>query len=362
MGFAAVVGAIAVFSALTALVLFGSSPHLKNTAASRIRLAVVKASDKAIAAFDTTNRTLFAGKLDHVIRWLVPAFYVAIISFCVANFYSQTYPLMPPHFKLWWRDLHKFITILLVYGTTAVSVFSDAGTIDMHNANSANRRFCNNNLVFFDGRMCSTCGVKKPARSKHCSTCGRCVMLFDHHCVWINNCVGYYNYRWFLAYLAANINLLVHGGLVCYHTLAHVNVKSVPFWTLITQTTDANKLTGVFVILCSIFLVIVALFTALHLRYLYLGVTTNEVDKWGEIEHLVRLGLLFYVPELHQHVEKAFVDAEPVYISLDSQNVLFEEKNSSYTLLKVASMADLDNIYDKGFWKNAKERCLVRQI
>lgn len=362
MLFAAVVALISAFSAITAAVLFGSSPHLKNTAASRLRLAAIRASDTSVAAFESLNRTVFGGHLWHVIRWLVPVFYVAIISFCVAGFYAETYPMMVPQEKLWLKDLHKMATILLVYGSTALVTFSDPGKIHMNNVEAASSRFSSNNLVFFEGRMCSTCGLKKPPRSKHCSTCGRCVALFDHHCVWVNNCVGYYNYRWFLAYLGANINLLVHGGIVCYNTLRHVNVEKLPLWTLITQTTNANKLTGVFVILCAIFLVLVSLFSALHLRYLYLGVTTNELDKWGEIEHLVTLGLLFYVPELERHVERALYSADTVYISLDSQKVLFDEKHNPYTLVKVNSMADLDNVYDNGFWNNVKERCLIKRL
>ncbi|CAN0051840.1 unnamed protein product, partial [Hapterophycus canaliculatus] len=50
-------------------------------------------------------------------------------------------------------------------------------------------------------RLCQTCLVQKPMRSKHCSECGLCVGRMDHHCVWLNNCVGCGNSRRFVAFV-----------------------------------------------------------------------------------------------------------------------------------------------------------------
>ncbi|XP_059752251.1 palmitoyltransferase ZDHHC4 isoform X1 [Balaenoptera ricei] len=55
--------------------------------------------------------------------------------------------------------------------------------------------------MFPKNMRCSTCDLRKPARSKHCSVCNRCVHRFDHHCVWVNNCIGAWNIRYFLFYL-----------------------------------------------------------------------------------------------------------------------------------------------------------------
>jgi ribosomal protein L40E len=53
-------------------------------------------------------------------------------------------------------------------------------------------------------KVCSTCGIRKPVRSKHCRFCGKCVAKFDHHCPWIGNCVGYRNQPFFVLFLGSS--------------------------------------------------------------------------------------------------------------------------------------------------------------
>lgn len=51
-------------------------------------------------------------------------------------------------------------------------------------------------------RICFTCLLKRPQRSKHCRKCDRCIPRQDHHCEFIGKCIGEHNHRRFFVTLA----------------------------------------------------------------------------------------------------------------------------------------------------------------
>jgi len=59
----------------------------------------------------------------------------------------------------------------------------------------------NKKIQFDANRVCHTCDIVMPIRSKHCDVCNRCVYKFDYHYPWIGNCVGQHNHPAFLCYL-----------------------------------------------------------------------------------------------------------------------------------------------------------------
>lgn len=62
-------------------------------------------------------------------------------------------------------------------------------------------------------RFCSECSIVKPDRAHHCSVCGRCVLKMDHHCPWVNNCVAFYNYKFFVLFLAYALSYCIYVAL-----------------------------------------------------------------------------------------------------------------------------------------------------
>ncbi|XP_008584344.1 PREDICTED: probable palmitoyltransferase ZDHHC4, partial [Galeopterus variegatus] len=81
-------------------------------------------------------------------------------------------------------------------------------------------------VMFPKNVRCSSCDLRKPARSKHCSVCNWCVHRFDHHCVWVNNCIGAWNTRYFLIYLLTLTASAASMAIVSTAFLVHLVVVS----------------------------------------------------------------------------------------------------------------------------------------
>lgn len=345
---------IVVLGFVIVAVLFGNSPSFRNTPLHRIYTTITRLNAATIR-YVTANEKLYSA-----LKWAVPAFYLAVVSFCLQQFFVYVYPeLNKTQIIGPWHKLFIGICVLAVFVSTDLAFFSDPGEISNACLAGYFRKFPDDGLIFF-GRTCTTCQWKKPARSKHCSVCNRCVLRFDHHCIWINNCVGQKNYKWFLLYLISNITMMIYGAYLCWLLLASQDAPD-GYWKLIVSTTYSDKIAGMLAIMALIFSLITMSFMALHLRYIYLGVTTNEADKWGEVEYLVDIGALYYSKELGVYVEQASVNSngvfQVVYISLDDETVLIEENDKRCeSLVKINLVAELTNIYDKGFWKNLCER------
>lgn len=338
-------------------VIFGDLPILKRTPIHQVRVAVLKSVNPISRRYARINGLYFEGRLTYILGYQIPIAHLLFVTTCLYMFKLYTFPMLNASMALTTGIL---FSSLAVYLSTIIAVMSDPGAV----ANNSNLRciFPNNQLIFFDGNTCKTCKLAKPGRSKHCSHCDKCFLLFDHHCLWINNCVAYYNFKWFLLYLVCHIQFLVFGVIMCDRAL-HSQVSSRwGYFRVMKHTNYANRVTGAFLSICAIFSVVVALFAGLHVYYLYLGVTTNEVPKWGDIEYLVNIKTLYRVENSkirgEMYVERENSLPEAAYLSLKDESVLFlERERPKYVLTPIKSTEDdLINIYDRGFWNNVKER------
>ncbi|XP_054443592.1 palmitoyltransferase ZDHHC4 isoform X2 [Pteronotus mesoamericanus] len=138
--------------------------------------------------FHTRNYTFII--LHLALQGMVYAEYTwEIVGYCRDLDFSLCYLLLP----------YLLLMVNLVFFT--LSCVTDPGTITKANELVLLQVYEFDEVMFPKNVRCSTCDLRKPARSKHCSVCNRCVHRFDHHCVWVNNCIGAWNTRYFLVYL-----------------------------------------------------------------------------------------------------------------------------------------------------------------
>lgn len=62
--------------------------------------------------------------------------------------------------------------------------------------------------------FCKKCRIPRPPRAHHCHVCKHCVLGMDHHCPWVGQCVGYFNYRYFVLFMAYLWSACLYGTLL----------------------------------------------------------------------------------------------------------------------------------------------------
>uniref|UniRef100_K9IIG4 Palmitoyltransferase n=1 Tax=Desmodus rotundus TaxID=9430 RepID=K9IIG4_DESRO len=138
--------------------------------------------------FHTRNYTFII--LHLILQWMVYTEYTwEIFGYCRDLDFSLCYLLLP------------YLLLIVNLAFFTLSSVTDPGTITKANELSLLQVYEFDEVTFPKNVRCSTCDLRKPARSKHCGVCNRCVHRFDHHCVWVNNCIGAWNARYFLIYL-----------------------------------------------------------------------------------------------------------------------------------------------------------------
>ncbi|XP_067859092.1 palmitoyltransferase ZDHHC4 isoform X2 [Heptranchias perlo] len=110
----------------------------------------------------------------------------------------------------------------------------DPGTISPSNLKQLLKVYTYDGTLYRRDRVCPTCELMKPARSKHCRVCDRCVHRFDHHCVWVNNCVGGLNIRYFLLYLVTLSGMAAAVGTMTKLFLTFPRILFMLGFTLLT--------------------------------------------------------------------------------------------------------------------------------
>jgi hypothetical protein len=267
------------------------------------------------------------------------------------------------------------LLILLPYVFLYAAAAKDPGYIDGENLPHQMTLYPYDFTVFFPGHSCRTCHTLKPARSKHCSICKRCVSKYDHHCIFINNCVGYGNQHYFLLLLLTTGFLTVWASYVGTSLLSSQIRKEIPSWKIwgesFTWMQYANiwgwalqehTRIGAVTLLCALTSPLVWGLLGYHIYLIYCGTTTNESLKWQDWAAEMSEGYVFKrsLPADRQKDDR--YEALWTRWPVESEQILLRTEDGLPPTgplaigvgqwQRVWKLADVENLYDLGFWDN----------
>jgi len=286
--------------------------------------------------------------------------------------------------------VHKYLALglatipyVLIYKCVVTKSF-----ITSQNHEEEMKRYPYDCAIFYPGHRCRTCQFLKPARSKHCNICRACISRHDHHCVWLMNCVGAHNYVYFLSLLLSLSFLLTYGTWLGYSLLSQTLQEIVPpeyqaamkgwsmyfnIWAIVI-TADAKIGTVTLLMLMTAPLAVA--FLAYHTYLIWAGMTTNESSKWSGWKCDVEDDMAFkaersQIPGAPRNVDLADqpwpvvsdqilgyimdVDSNDIYYPGSDHREPDSHRDIPNSPWKLTSMADIENIYDLGFWNNLRD-------
>ncbi|CAM9107110.1 unnamed protein product [Phaeothamnion confervicola] len=229
---------------------------------------------------------------------LMQIFYLAIVNGSFILFLLEGYPRIPNAYFAEYHKVAGYVVMASCILTFTLASHISPGVVTAESA-ARHDNYPYDDVLFSEGKECSTCKIPKLARSKHCRICNKCVPRFDHHCGWINQCVGEQNYKWFLLFLLVHCIMLWYGTVVIVGILAsEIHMKrlwSVVFynnrtqerveatWSVIIQYVafQEGKLMGLLA-LASVMALVLTGFFCYHLHLAASNTTTNEASKWKD--------------------------------------------------------------------------------
>ena len=244
----------------------------------------------------------FMEKVEDYCCWrpnpLLQLFYLGLMFGGFALYWMHSCPLMPnQRLPLWHKVLSYFVVAggLVIFATAS---FCDPGTVTPSSLHRFSR-------VPYDGalytpKMCRTCMLPRPARSKHCVICNKCVSRFDHHCPWLNTCVGERNYRWFMLFLIYHSTLCFYStylhGMIIFHLAVDVHRLSEAYYldehgkpqaVSLLQCVQYMFMHYNIVMAIGVFCIVIGFalfgFWAYHVYLIWCNTTTNEGFKWSDL-------------------------------------------------------------------------------
>lgn len=305
---------------------------------------------------------------------ILQLFYCTILWGTLFAFVNTSFEYIPGHYL---SSTHRYVgigSVILGFLLFLVTSYSDPGIITAANVSEYLSIYPYDG-VLYEEKVCATCNIIRPARSKHCRICGRCIARFDHHCGWTNTCIGEKNLRFFLMFLFWHCCLCCYGAWVMAAILAG-EVKKRNVVRLLTMyfgvERSVRKLSPhifqwllafynaqllILLFLSAILLLLIG-FLGYHLYLVLINTTTNETFKWESYRRWKTDVLEYEDLNNAQIKQNATIAAIPSCENVAKKRFRivcsfpsFFRKQSSAQRVFI----ERENIYNKGIFHNINE-------
>lgn len=302
-------------------------------------------------------------------------FFILVMFVAECMFLPQAWPQIG-----WFTKLTATVAVLLPYIFLYLACAADPGYITKENLAYHLSLYPYDWALFHPGRICRTCNIIKPPRSKHCNVCKRCIARSDHHCIFVNSCVGYGNHHWFLLLLFFTAVLTSYGGILGLSLVsAHLkryhpawslwcpkNMSWTRYWSVWGLGIRGNVAIGASTLLAGLISPLVWGLFWYTVYLIYAGTTTNESLKWSEFKEDIQDGYAFARPLPSDRPRERYgelgwtrwpAESETIMVTTNDQMPPRPEQNvpGIGEWETVRSMKDVTNLYDLGLLDNLRD-------
>jgi palmitoyltransferase ZDHHC4 len=311
-------------------------------------------------------------------------FYVLVVGGSWAIIFGLVYPWIDE--SLYVSNYHKYIGIVVFASCVLswrVASSKSPGIITENNIDTFDN-YPYDNIMYVEGRICPTVGIRKLARSKFDRFSGVHIARFDHFCGWLHNPIGEENYRWFLLFLVIHIGMCVYGFIICgYLFLGEIEKNQLwdvtfisagtnsefkaDYWVIFQYLYHKQQMVGSVFVLMGAMIITLGSFFGYHVWIASRGMTTNETVKWSDVKEWHKKETKRYKAAVKAGVVTVSMASTPLVsdgdVSCIGGEAMIQEKARESEEPQIMDPGPMPkNIYNLGIVENWKEILFPRSL